>query len=147
MEAGGINSLTTLPRHLRWLREFSRRWLNPLTVRFAGRFFYARLFHTGRRSGKEYQTPVFAQPTPDGFIIPLTYGEVTDWYQNLRTADSGQLQRRSVMYTISNPTIIPLKIALPHFPPLLRLILRWLRIRSFLQVMAQSESKPDIAGA
>ena len=46
-------------RH-RGLRKFNRTFFNPVIKLFAGRFFYSLVYHMGRRSGKEYTTPVVA---------------------------------------------------------------------------------------
>ena len=64
-----------------------KRILNPVMVASARHHWYAAVLRTeGRRSGKEYATPVTAEPTEDGFVIPLSYGEGVDWLKNVRTA-------------------------------------------------------------
>lgn len=42
--------------------------------------------HQGRRSGKEYQTPVNVFAAPDGYVLALTYGADTDWVKNVLAA-------------------------------------------------------------
>jgi len=82
-----------------WLRRFNRKVTNPIMMTFAGRQYYTVVDHIGRRSKKPYQTPVLGQPTADGFIIPLLYGEDTDWCLNVLAAGgcivhwSGQIYR------------------------------------------------------
>lgn len=70
------------------VRKFNKRVLNPLMLRMAGsKHWYAAVVeHTGRRSGKQYATPVAAEQTPDGFIIPLPYGVGVDWLRNVLAA-------------------------------------------------------------
>jgi hypothetical protein len=46
----------------------------------------ATLGHTGRRSGRTYTTPVGAHFTGDTAIIPLTFGNTSDWVRNVRSA-------------------------------------------------------------
>lgn len=62
--------------------------LNPLTRRIArsssGPFGIIR--HTGRRSGKLYETPIMLRPVGDGFVIELTYGQDVDWHKNVLAA-------------------------------------------------------------
>ncbi len=45
---------------------------------------YAVLYHVGRYPGRFYTTPLLVQPTKYGWVIPLTYGELTDWYRNIK---------------------------------------------------------------
>jgi deazaflavin-dependent oxidoreductase (nitroreductase family) len=52
------------------------------------------IVHRGRRSGREYQTPVEVFPAQDGFIIALTYGPDTDWLRNIQAAGGGELRTR-----------------------------------------------------
>jgi hypothetical protein len=71
------------------MRALNKRILNPIMMRTAGRrhWYAAAIRHKGRRSGKEYATPVIAQPTRQGgFIVPLPYGEGVDWLKNVRAA-------------------------------------------------------------
>jgi deazaflavin-dependent oxidoreductase (nitroreductase family) len=85
------------------------RVLNPHVVRLAGS---ARLpllgvvHHRGRRSGRAYATPVVVRPTADGFVIPLTFGEGTDWFQNLLEAGGGVVRWRGADYALIAPEIV-----------------------------------------
>lgn len=78
----------------RVIRLFNRGILNPITLTFAGRagMPYAILFHVGRRSGKSYATPLLVQPVAHGWLIPLTYGERSDWYRNIEKAGGCSIQ-------------------------------------------------------
>ncbi|WP_026926340.1 nitroreductase family deazaflavin-dependent oxidoreductase [Granulicoccus phenolivorans] len=62
--------------------------LNRATTRLArsGRGPFSLVRHVGRRSGKEYETPLRVAPAPGGFIVELTYGERVDWYRNIVAA-------------------------------------------------------------
>ena len=42
--------------------------------------------HRGRRSGREYQTPVNVFSSADGYVFALTYGPETDWVKNVLAA-------------------------------------------------------------
>jgi deazaflavin-dependent oxidoreductase (nitroreductase family) len=67
----------------------SSRLLNPLVGALAGRRFVpliARVQHVGRRSGKRYTTPTGAHVTGDTIVIPLSFGNVSDWARNVRAA-------------------------------------------------------------
>lgn len=65
-------------------RRLNRDHLNP-RQRSAGSAGSdtAVVHHTGRRSGRTYETPVDAVPTPDGFVVGMVYGPGTDWVRNL----------------------------------------------------------------
>ena len=67
------------------IRQFNKRVLNPVMLLVAGhRHWYAAVIHhVGRRTGRPYATPVVAERTPGGVIIPLPYGTV-DWLRNAR---------------------------------------------------------------
>src|SRR6266404_2169763 len=52
---------------------------------------FAIIRHTGRRSGKLYETVIWVWPLGEGFVIALTYGVLVDWYRN-RLSSSHQKQ-------------------------------------------------------
>jgi deazaflavin-dependent oxidoreductase (nitroreductase family) len=51
----------------------------------------ALMRHVGRRTGKPYETPVIAERTEDGFVIPIAYGTDSDWYHNVIAAGRGKI--------------------------------------------------------
>jgi deazaflavin-dependent oxidoreductase (nitroreductase family) len=74
--------------------------LNPLSARMAGRPGFrmaARLHHVGRRTGAYYITPVGARIKDGHVLIPLTFGNQSDWVRNVRVAGGATLEvnRRS----------------------------------------------------
>ena len=72
------------------------RVLNPAIRRLAGRRHpaLARLEHRGRRSGREYVTPVSAHLTGDTFLVPLTFGDRSDWCRNVLEAGGCSIRWR-----------------------------------------------------
>jgi deazaflavin-dependent oxidoreductase (nitroreductase family) len=75
--------------------------LNPLIVRLAGRRHFrmaARLTHTGRRSGRTYLTPVGARRAGDMVLIPLTFGNQSDWSRNVLAAGHCSLRLAGARY-------------------------------------------------
>ncbi|MBR7838634.1 nitroreductase family deazaflavin-dependent oxidoreductase [Actinospica durhamensis] len=62
--------------------------LNRLTRRLAhaGRGPFSVVVHTGRRSGREYRTPLVLVAVPEGFVVELTYGPNVDWLRNVEAA-------------------------------------------------------------
>ena len=82
---------------------------NPIVLRLAGTRlapFYAVLEHTGRHSGKTFRTPVVLRTTPDGFIVPMPWGERTDWYRNVRAAGGCTIRWRGRRYAMTAPELL-----------------------------------------
>jgi deazaflavin-dependent oxidoreductase (nitroreductase family) len=63
------------------------------------------IVHRGRRSGREYQTPVEVFGAPDGFIIALTYGPDTDWLKNIQAAGGGELRTGGRTLRVGEPRV------------------------------------------
>jgi deazaflavin-dependent oxidoreductase (nitroreductase family) len=97
------------------IRTSNRYLLNPLMLRLAGHknWYAAAITHTGRRSGKQYTTPVVAERVPDGFVIPLPYGTSVDWLQNVRAAGRATIVSQGESYEEVQPEIIDAATALP----------------------------------
>ena len=90
----------------RWLARFNRRYTDRLARHIAGwapGFGIVR--HTGRRSGRIYETPVNVFRTEGGFAFALTYGR-GDWVSNVIDAGAAQVLTRRHEYAITNPRII-----------------------------------------
>jgi len=90
--------------------------------------------HRGRRSGKTYATPIALRPTTDGFVLPLPWGEGTDWCRNVRAAGGGVIVWRGTEYDVTDPKIVDVAEALPAFSAVLRPIVRMTGIKTFLRV-------------
>jgi (hydroxyamino)benzene mutase len=65
----------------------------------------ARVFN-GRRSGTAYRTPVVVRPTSDGFIVPMPWGERTDWYRNVCAAGECVIRWKGRDYPLVQPELI-----------------------------------------
>jgi deazaflavin-dependent oxidoreductase (nitroreductase family) len=61
--------------------------------------------HRGRRSGRQYQTPVELFPAEGGVIIALTYGQDTDWLKNIQAAGAGELRTRGRRLRVESPRV------------------------------------------
>ena len=109
----------------------------PLARPLAGsRWFplWATLGHVGRRSGRAYETPVVARPTPDGFLIPLPFGPSTQWAQNLLATGRGELRQAGRSFAIDRPEIIEREAADAFLPWLIRVASRRFGIRQYVRV-------------
>src|SRR5574341_2187379 len=90
------------------VRRFNRACLNPLVRRFAGRAPgpLVLLRHRGRTSGRAYVTPLIAERSADGFVIPLTYGERADWVKNVMAEGQASVCHHGVAYAATAPLIL-----------------------------------------
>ena len=61
------------------------------------------VIHRGRRSGREYQTPVNVFATEDGYVLALTYGPDTDWVKNVLAAGGCELRTRGRAIRLVSP--------------------------------------------
>lgn len=110
---------------------------SPITLRLAGSGLipvWGVLHHRGRKSGKAFATPLAILASPDGFVLPLPFGEGTDWCRNVRAAGGGVIRWRGADHAVADPEIIGATTAAPAFNPLLRPIVRVLGIKRFLRV-------------
>ena len=136
MNTSSTDFVAGRPRRSLPIRAIARPF-GPIANMVAG----TRLFpvwgivrHTGRTSGKPYATPVVARPTPDGFIIPLPFGDATQWAKNLFAAGGGSMRFAGREHRIVDPEIIDLETAGAHLPPPIRFASRRLGIRSWVHV-------------
>ncbi|HTQ21867.1 nitroreductase family deazaflavin-dependent oxidoreductase [Mycobacterium sp.] len=123
------------------VRVFNKRVLNPLMMRMAGRkYWYASVIeHTGRRSGKEYSTPVAAERVPDGFIVPLPYGVDVDWLRNVLTAGRATIRSHGRTYRVVAPQIISAESAAPQLRPERRRTYDLFGVKNFLSVKSDTK--------
>jgi len=85
------------------------RLFNRLALPLAGTRvlpLYGVIHHRGRHSGKHFTTPVVVRPVPSGFVIPMPWGERTDWYRNIRTANGCVIRWKGRDYTMEQPEIV-----------------------------------------
>jgi deazaflavin-dependent oxidoreductase (nitroreductase family) len=124
------------PRRSLPIRAIARPF-GPIAKRMAGtRIFplWGIVRHTGRTSGKSYATPVVVRPTPDGFLIPLPFGDATQWARNLFAAGGGSIRFAGREHQIDEPRIIDLETAAAHLPPPIRFASRRLGLRQWVIV-------------
>jgi deazaflavin-dependent oxidoreductase (nitroreductase family) len=113
------------------------RTLGPLALPLAGRRrmpLYAVLRHTGRRSGARYATPVVAFHTADGFLIPLPFGDRTQWARNLFAAGGGGLRKGGHDHDIGAPRIVDRGTVAPLLPVGVRFLSDLVGLRQFVLV-------------
>jgi len=97
------------PPVLNAVRRASRAY-KPVVLKTAGTqgAWAGVVRHTGRRSGRPYETPVVAAATPDGFVIALPYGPNTDWLKNVLATGSATVITDGETYVVDHPEMIPI---------------------------------------
>ena len=107
---------------------------NRITSRFADRMpGFGIVTHVGRKSGREYRTPVNVFRVPDGFIIALTYGRDCEWVKNILAAGSCEIKTRGLKYRLSLPAVVH-DPSRKSFPLPVRAVLRILGADEFLRL-------------
>lgn len=118
------------------VRTFNKYVLNPAMLTLAGRkHWYASVIrHTGRRSGKTYNTPVVADRVADGFVLPLPYGAGVDWLRNLIAAGRATLTVSGQTFDVVEPEIIDAASAAPQLSPRRRRAFERFHIDKYVKV-------------
>ncbi len=117
------------------------RVLNPLMRKLAGRRHVrmaAEVRHIGRTSGRTYVTPAGARVRGDVVVIPLTFGNQSDWSKNVRAAGGCSVKVNGQEYTAVAPEFVNRRDAGPllmsAFGPVERAGFRLLGIRQYLRL-------------
>lgn len=115
----------SLPRAGRVFSIFTPH-INRFVERIAGGRFapWALLRHRGRRSGRDFATPVILFRVPGGFAIPLAFGEGSDWYRNLVASGAGTLRWHGHERAFVTPLAAEVASPLLAFPAWKRAMLR-----------------------
>jgi deazaflavin-dependent oxidoreductase (nitroreductase family) len=115
--------------------------LNPVIGKFAGGKHFSmagEIRHVGRRSGKAYVTPVSAELIGDVALVPLTFGNQSDWVRNVRAVGGCALRVGGVDYVATEPEFLSRAEAKPliaeAFNPPQRVMLRMLGIKQFMRL-------------
>jgi hypothetical protein len=119
--------------------DFLKHYFNPLTRKIAYSSFgpFAIVRHVGRRSGKQYETPIIVQPFEDGFVIELTYGPQVDWYKNVLAAGGCTIYRHRKDYVINKIEPLDTRVGIAAFPLPERLILSVAGMKHFVKMTSQ----------
>jgi deazaflavin-dependent oxidoreductase (nitroreductase family) len=102
------------------------RWIPPLAL----------LRHTGRTSGKRYETPIMVFLHDGGFVIALTYGPDTDWQRNLEAAGAAEVVYRGRTYAIAEPRRAHGSPDDQPLPRIVQVALKAFRVDDFVYVKA-----------
>jgi len=119
---------------IRFLGTFTTRVFNPVTRLVAGSLpGFGILTHTGRTSGRSYQTPLLVLRHGDHYVVGLWYGSDAHWVKNVLAAGGCEIRVRGRDVRLVDPELFadPQRRVLP-LP--LRLAGRLLRVTEFLRM-------------
>jgi len=102
---------------------------------------WAVILHRGRRSGREFRTPLFAFRRGRILVIALLYGEEAGWLRNLR-AGGGQVIRRGRTFTVGRPEVIDTSAAGATLARLSRPERAYCRLAESLAILEIGEQLP-----
>lgn len=133
VKARGIH----LGPRLRRVIRFVARFVNPIVLLVAGRPWMPAvgiLRHRGRRSGRDYTTPLGMRRQRDMFVMPLTFSENAAWYRNVTAAGSAVVTYRGRDFALTTPEVIDYAAAASAFPRYERLQFRLFGINEYLRM-------------
>jgi EmrB/QacA subfamily drug resistance transporter/deazaflavin-dependent oxidoreductase (nitroreductase family) len=136
--SSATNAINLGPRARRIVR-FAARFVNPLVLLVAGRRWMpvvGILHHRGRRSGREYATPIGMRPLGDGFVIPRTFSDNAAWYQNVKAAGEGRITYLGRHYRVVEPEVVGYVTARSAFPRYELAQFRLIGINEYLRLRA-----------
>lgn len=139
------NTIAVVPvgpsRFVRLVMGPMTKILNPLVATLAGRHHFpmvAQIHHVGRSTGKPYVTSVGASVQGAAVLIPLTFGNRSDWTRNVRAAGQCSVRLNGTVYQAVAPQFLDAAQAAPlicrAFDPVQRLAFRLLGIQQFMQL-------------
>jgi deazaflavin-dependent oxidoreductase (nitroreductase family) len=118
--------------------RFNRRVTNRLTGRAARRLpGFGVVVHRGRKSGRQYETPVNVFRAPGGCVIALTYGAESEWVKNVLAAGGCELITRGDRQRLVAPEVFR-DDELRSVPTVIRPLLRFMRVTEFLRLRSVS---------
>jgi deazaflavin-dependent oxidoreductase (nitroreductase family) len=112
--------------------RFNRRFANRIAGRILPRFpGFGVIYHRGRKSGRQYRTPVKLFRSGERYLISLPYGADSDWVRNVLAAGGCDLVagRRRVHLVAPSVFVDPAPADLPAF---IRIVQRRLGITEHL---------------
>ena len=118
----------------RWVARFNlvvtNRILGPLANHVPG---MGTVIHVGRKSRRQYRTPVMVFRRDNRFVIALTYGPQSQWVQNVVAANGCEFETEGRTLRLTSPVMVrdERRSAMPVF---VRLMLGVLHVSDFLEL-------------
>ena len=109
-------------------RQVANHFFGPVMTRFSA---FGVIHHRGRKSGREYGTPVKVFRRGEDYVISLPYGATCDWARNVLAAGACELEIRGRRIRLVEPQVYADR-GEADIPTVLRFILRRLGVTEFL---------------
>ncbi|HYI15067.1 MAG TPA: nitroreductase family deazaflavin-dependent oxidoreductase [Thermomicrobiales bacterium] len=118
----------------RWLARANRRVTNPILGRVVRHLpGFGIVVHTGRRSGRQYRTPVGIFAHDGGYVIALTYGPETEWVRNVLASGGCTVEQRGRTLHLAQPRLFHDEDR-RAVPAPVRFVLGLIRVNDFLEL-------------
>jgi deazaflavin-dependent oxidoreductase (nitroreductase family) len=118
------------------VRRFTTGLFNPISRHFAAWLpWFGILVYVGRKSGKTYHTPVNVFRHGEVYAVALTYGRDVAWVKNVLAAGGCEIVTRGRRIRVIEPRVFA-DDTQHLMPPLVRVILRVMRVRDFMTMRA-----------
>jgi deazaflavin-dependent oxidoreductase (nitroreductase family) len=118
-------------------KALGNRVAGPVFGRLPG---FALVLHRGRRSGREYRTPVKVFRHEGAYVITLPYGPKADWVKNIRAAGGCELLVRGKRVQVADPVLFA-DDGTVRIRRVLRLALSLMRVREFIALTPTAGSR------
>ena len=93
-----------LPRGIaRFNRVVTNRLIGPLAPYLP---HFGVVVHTGRKTRRQYRTPVNVFRRPGGYVIALTYGPDSDWVRNVLASGGCTLETGGRTLRLKQPRLV-----------------------------------------
>jgi deazaflavin-dependent oxidoreductase (nitroreductase family) len=115
-------------RLARFNRTFANRLVGQAISRLPG---FGAVHHRGRKSGREYRTPVKLFRRGPDYVVSLPYGSESDWVKNVLAAGGCDLTTRGTRLTLVRPVVYT-DDEQAEIPLVIRKALKRLNAREFL---------------
>jgi deazaflavin-dependent oxidoreductase (nitroreductase family) len=117
-----------------WLARFNSHVTNPVLRPLARRLpGMGIVVHIGRKTHRQYRTPVMVFRRGDRFIIALTYGRYAQWVLNVMANGACELETEGQTVRLLNPRIFH-DVERTTMPAVVRMVLRILNVSDFLEL-------------
>ncbi|MEA1903825.1 MAG: nitroreductase family deazaflavin-dependent oxidoreductase [Actinomycetota bacterium] len=115
------------------LTRFNRSVTNKVTGPFAKRLpWFGVLRHTGRVSGRTYETPLMAWMRESSIVVALTYGPDVDWLKNARASQNSIMVMGRETLTVGRPQSIDRAEGYERVPKTIGIALAALEVDHFV---------------
>jgi deazaflavin-dependent oxidoreductase (nitroreductase family) len=123
----------------RWLARMNRRGLNRITRPLAPHLpGFGVVIHVGRKSHREYRTPINVFKRPGGYTVALTYGPDSEWVKNVLASGGCTLITRGKTIHLTNPKLVHDEAQSRSMPPFVRFVLGRLNVADYLELTTAS---------